>query len=63
MIFGIDSSPELQLHLGNHTLEVVEANKRSGVPLTTNRFPSMESISGNISKGRRSFYASMGVGR
>jgi hypothetical protein len=62
MIFGIDSSPELQLHLGDHTLEVVEADKHLGVPLSTNRFPSIESISGNISKGRRSFYASMGLG-
>ena len=55
-VFGRDYNPGTDLHLGNHTLDVVDMDKHLGVPLTTGKVTSgISGISGRISNGRCSF--------
>ena len=62
LVFGDDTCPNLGLHLGDNTLEIVTVDKHLGVPLTTSRCPSSDIIHERISMGRRSFHASLSLG-
>lgn len=62
LIFGEDSCPSFQLHLGDQVLPVLSVDKHLGVPLIADRTPSLDILNESVSRGRRSFHASMSLG-
>ena len=62
IVLGDDSSPDRQLYLGDYALDVILAEKHLGVPLVASGESPLDIINANISRGRRSFHASMSLG-
>ena len=50
------------LYLGDEVLKVLQVDKHLGIPLVTDPRLGIDIINGYISKGKRSFYASLGLG-
>ena len=62
LIFGVDRCPSMDLYIGIQKLNIVAADKHLGIPLATDRAALDRSIQAFISRGRRSFYASLSLG-
>ena len=62
LVFGPDSSQEKGLYIGGEKLQVVSSCRHLGVPLATDTKSLQDSIYQNISKGLRSFHATLGLG-
>jgi len=62
LVFGRDLSPAMDVYLGGNALEIVKLDKHLGVPLAVDALRLAECIEARVSKGRRSFYASLALG-
>ena len=62
LVIGGKAIPKVDLYLGCQQLAIVSSSKHLGIPLTVDSKSQSDMIEGNISKGRRSFHASLGLG-
>ena len=62
LLYGDDHSPNTMLYLGDEVLKVLQVDKHLGIPLVTDPRLGIDIINGYISKGKRSLYASLGLG-
>ena len=63
LIFGVDRCPSLDVYIGDQKLMITAADKHLlGIPLASDRAALDHSIQAFISRGRRSFYASLSLG-
>ena len=62
LIFGKDPSVGTELRLGGELLDVVKADTHLGVPLASDLRALEDILGSRISKGRRSFHASLALG-